>query len=215
MQSKKNVIFIFFFFTCSLFAQNQKAIPQVAPIIEKTVQKYQALSSFSVDFSMIIENNNKTIQSLKGVLLVKKDKYYLTMEDQIIANDGKMVWNYQKSINEVSFFEADEDFSIFHPAKLLNNWNKEYDAKFIREEEQQKKQMIVVDLKPKKQSEFYKIRIFIDKNSAYIQQVKMYEPDNTTLTYSISKFTPNVTIADGKFIFNKKEYPNVQINDMR
>jgi outer membrane lipoprotein-sorting protein len=214
MLNKKIFAIIFFFFTCSLFAQN--VAPQVAPIIEKTAQKYNALSSFSVDFKLNVDNDKKNIQNFTGVLFVKKEKYFLTFDDQIIANDGAMAWNYQKEINEASLFEANsDDLSIFHPSKMLHNWNKEYDAKFIREEEIQKKPMIVVDLKPKKQSSFYKIRLFIDKNTSYIQQIMMYDMDNTTLTYMISKFTPNAAIADSKFSFNKNDYPNVQINDMR
>jgi len=211
---KKTFLIVLFFFTCSLFAQNAN-LP-VAPIIEKTAQKYHTLSAFSIDFKMSMENNKKKIQSYEGVLLVKKDKYFLTIEDQLIANDGIVMWNYQKSINEVSIFDAeDDDFAIFHPAKMLHNWNKEYDAKFIREEESLKKMMIIVDLKPKKRSSFYKIRLFIDKNTSYIQQIKMYDWDETTITYTVTKFTPNATIADAKFIFNKNDYPDVQINDMR
>ena len=216
MTHKKFFIIAFFFFTCSLFAQNKNATPQVAPIVNKTVQKYNALSSFSIDFKMIIEKEKKTAQRIEGVLLIKKDKYFLTFNDQIIANDGKVAWNYQKTTNEVALFDAqDADFEIFNPIKMLNNWNKEYDAKFIREEEMQKKQIIIVDLKPKKESDFYKIRLFIDKNSSYIQQIMMYEPDNTTLTYKFTKFIPNAAAADTKFNFIKNDYPNVQINDMR
>jgi outer membrane lipoprotein-sorting protein len=197
-----------------LFAQN--ANPQVAPIIEKTAQKYKALSSFSINYKMSRENNKKMIQDFEGVLLVKKDKYFLTFDDQIIANDGEMMWNYQRSINEVSVFEAaDDDFSIFHPVKVLDNWNKEYEAKFIREEEFQKKLVTIIDLRPKKQSSFYKIRFFIDKNTSYVQQIMMYEMDNTITTYKVNIFTPNAVVADTKFIFNKNDYPDVQINDMR
>ena len=213
---KKFCLFVLFFITCSLCAQNQKANIQVAPVIEKTVQKYNALSSFSIEFKMNMENNNKTTQRFEGVLWVKKEKYFLSFEDQVIANDGKVMWNYQKNVNEATLFEAvDDDFSFFHPAKMLNNWNKEYVAKFIREEEKQKKQILIVDLTPKKQSSFYKIRLFIDKNTSYIQQIRMYEMDNATITYTITKFTPNPAIADTKFSFNKNDYPNVQINDMR
>ena len=203
----------FFFITCSLFAQNTNT--QVASIIDKTAQKYKALSTFSMNFKVYMENGAMN-QDDEGVLWVKKDKYYLTFDDQIIANDGITMWNFQKNINEVSLFEAeDDDFVLFHPAKMLNNWNKEYDAKFIREEEIQKKQMLIVDFKPKKRSSFYKIRLFIDKNTSYIQKMMLYEMDETTTTYIITKFKPNAIIEDTKFIFNKKDYPNVQINDMR
>ena len=214
MLNKNFFIIVLFFVTCSLWAQNTTI--QVAPIIEKTLQKYNTFSSFSLDFKVNIEDKKKNIQKYEGVLLVKKEKYFLTFENQIIANDGATMWNYQESINEVSFFEAeDDDFAIFHPAKMLSNWKNEYDAKFIREEEFQKKQTAIVDLRPKKHASFYKIRLFVDKNTSYIQQIMMYEMDESTITYTITKFTPNVTIADTKFVFNKNDYPNVQVNDMR
>ena len=211
---KKIFLILFFFASCSLWAQTVP--PQASAIMEKTVQKYNTLSAFSFDFSVNIENPKKEIENFTGVLFVKKEKYFLTFEDQIIANNGKISWNYQKSTNEASLFDADEDdFSIYHPSKLLDNWNNEYEAKVIREEEQQKKQVILVDLSPKKKSSFYKIRLFIDKTTSYIQKLMMYEMDGTTITYTITKFTPNVTIDDAKFTFNKNDYPDVQINDMR
>jgi len=211
---KKIFLILFFFASCSLWAQTVP--PQASAIMEKTVQKYNTLSAFSFDFSVNIENPKKEIENFTGVLFVKKEKYFLTFEDQIIANNGKISWNYQKSTNEASLFDADEDdFSIYHPSKLLDNWNNEYEAKVIREEEQQKKQVILVDLSPKKKSSFYKIRLFIDKTTSYIQKMMMYEVDGTTITYTITKFTPNVAVDDTKFTFNKNEYPDVQINDMR
>jgi len=211
--NKKVFLVILFFISGMLFAQNTST--QVTHIMDKTLQKYNALSAFSLDFTVNIDENAKTIKNFKGVLFVKKDKYFVIFEEQVIANDGKMIWNYQKSANEVSFFEVEEDDLMFNPQKILNNWAQEYAAKFIREEELQKKQTFIVDLTPKKRSPFYKIRLFVDKETFYIQQIMMYEMDGSTITYAITKFTPNAVISDAKFTFNKNDYPNVQINDMR
>jgi len=214
MINKKTLLTLLLFVSGALFAQNVSS--PVASIIEKTAQKYNALPAFSLEFSVNIEENDKTIQNFKGVLLVKKEKYFLTFEDQIVANDGIIMWNYQKSTNEATLFEAEDDeFSMFHPTKMLNNWDKEYTVKFIREEELQKKQVNIVDLTPKKNLPFYKIRLFIDKNSFYIQQVMMYEIEGSTITYAITKFTHGAVISDAKFTFNKNDFPGVEVVDMR
>jgi len=214
MIKKKKILILLLFVSGALCAHNVP--PAVAPILEKTAQKYHALSSFSLDFKVNIEEDGEKNENFKGVLFVKKDKYFLTFEDQIIANDGKIMWNYQKNTNEVALFEAeDDDFSMFHPTKMLNNWDKEYSAKFIREEELQKKRVFVIDLTPKKKMPFYKIRLFINKETHHIQQIMMYEPDGATITYAITKFTPNAAISDGKFIFNKNDFPDVEVIDMR
>ncbi|MDR2971347.1 MAG: outer membrane lipoprotein carrier protein LolA [Bacteroidales bacterium] len=198
----------------TLFAQNESQ--QVNLILDKTAQKYSSLSTFSINFSVKIGAENLVLQNFDGTLLVKKEKYFITFEDQIIANDGNMVWNYQKNINEVSIFEVEDDFfAIFSPNKMLNNWNKEYSAKFIRKEESQKKMNFIVDLTPKMKSQFYKIRLYIEEVTSYISMIMMYDVEGTTFTYSISKFLPNDFVSDDKFIFNLNDYPNVQVNDMR
>ena len=211
---RKLLFTVLCFTSCALMAQN--APPQATQIMEKTAEKYNALSAFMFEFKVIFEVKEKSTKKMDGTLWVKKDKYFLSFDDQIIANDGKTLWNYQKNINEASLFEPEDDeFSMFQPTKLLNNWKNDYYAKTIREEELNKKTVILIDLTPKKKSTFYKLRLFIDKKTSYIHKVLMYEVEGATIIYTITKFTPNVVVADEKFTFNKVNYPNVQVNDMR
>ena len=210
----KPLLIFLFFISGTLFAQT--ASPSAVLIMNKTAQKYNAFSAFSLDFKMDIAADGKKMYNIDGVLLVKKEKYHLTMEDQVVANDGKMMWNYQKSANEVSLFEAEDDeFMMFHPLTMLQDWDKQYSAKFICEEEFQKKRANILDLKPKISSPFNKIRLYIDKSTSHILQVIMYDPDEVTFTYTVMKFTPNAVAEDNKFTFNKKEYKDVHVNDMR
>ena len=76
----KTLPIFFVFISGALFAQTTP--PAAAPIMEKTAQKYNALSAFSLDFKMNVEADGIKIYSFEGVLLVKKEKYYLTFEDQ-------------------------------------------------------------------------------------------------------------------------------------
>ena len=211
----KKIFFIaLFFVSCTLLAQNSPNKDSV--IIEKTTQKYNTLASFSMEYSFKVDDPAIKFPTYKGMLLVQKEKYYLLVDDQIIGNDGKMLWNYQKNANEVSFFEAhDDSFSMFNPMIMLNNWNKDYKAKFIRKETSQKNMNLLMDLTPVKPYQFYKIRLFIDENTYYVQKIVMYDMDNTTTTYTITKFIPNAWIPEDKFTFNKSDYPGVQVNDMR
>ena len=211
---RKLLLAAFYFISCALMAQN--APPQAIQIMEKTAEKYNTLSSFMFEFKVIFEVKEKSTKKINGTLWVKKNKYFLSFDDQIIANDGKTLWNYQKNTHEASLFEPEDDeFSMFHPTKLLNNWKNDYYAKTIREEEVNAKTTILIDLTPKKKSTFYKLRLFIDKKTFYIHKVMMYQVEDVTITYTITKFTPNAAVSDEKFTFNKVNYPNVQVNDMR
>jgi outer membrane lipoprotein-sorting protein len=212
--NKKIFFIVLVFLSCTVLAQNEPNRDN--GIIEKTTQKYNALAAFSMDYTFKVDDPAIKFPTYKGTLIVQKEKYYLSVEDQIIGNDGKMLWNYQKSTNEASFFGADDDsFSMFNPMILLNNWSKDYKAKFIRKEVFQKKSCLLVDLTPVKQFQFYKIRLFIDENTYYVKKIMMFDMDNSTTTYTITKFNPNVLVPEGKFTFNKSDYPGVQVNDMR
>ena len=212
--NKKILFIVLSFLSCTLLAQNDPG--NANGIIEKTTQKYNALAAFSIDYTLKVDDPVINTPTYKGKLLVQKEKYYLSFDDQIIVNDGKMLWNYQKNANEVSLFEAEDDnFSMFNPMLLLNHWSKDYKAKFIRKEMYQNRAYHLVDLTPLKPNQYYKFRLFIDASTYYIQKIMMYDMDNMTTTYNITKFNPNVSIPEDKFTFNKSEYPNVQVNDMR
>jgi outer membrane lipoprotein-sorting protein len=214
MINKRVLIIVFLLSSCALYSQN--TLPKATQVLEKTTRKYNGLSAFSIDFKITTTAMEKNIHSFSGVLFVKKDKYFLTFEDQVMANDGKICWNYQSNSNEATLFEAEDDeFMIFHPIQILNNWSNDYSTKIIREENLQQKMVILVDFTPKEKTNFSKLRLFIDKETSYIKQVIIYDVEGMTITYTVTKFTPNISIPDAKFTFNKNDYPNVQVIDMR
>jgi outer membrane lipoprotein-sorting protein len=214
MINKRFFVLLFVFASYTLYAQNTHF--QANSVLEKTAKKYNELSTFSLDFKINIEEAEKNINSFTGVLFVKKDKYYLTFEEQVLANDGNLFWNYQSNSNEATLFDADEDeLILFHPLTILNNWSNDYTASVRREENLQKKMTVLVDLIPKQKTSFIKLRLFIDKETSYIRQIIIYENERMTITYTITKFTPNTPISDAKFTFNKNDFPNVQVIDMR
>lgn len=199
------------------FGQTQVNTDQGATkIMEEVIAKYNTFSNMSIDFTFKSEKNKTVLLTSKGKLIIKGEKYHATFDNQIYACDSILVWNYQKEGNEVSLYEFDENEKpIFHPTKFISNWKTEFTAKFIREEFKNNKTIQIIDLTPKKGASYYKIRIFIDKNKKEIIQTQIFEKDNTIYSYIITSMITNSTISDQIFKFNKNNYPNVQINDMR
>lgn len=186
------------------------------PIMQALAQKYKTYSTIKIDYTLKCEKDKKTLSSFNGTLTTKGNKYYCTFKDQTFFCDGKSIWNYQKSTNEVSIFEYDEeDDNFINPAKLLSNWNKDFRAKYIREEFVDGNYIEIIDLMPIKKESYYKVRFKINKVKKELMSVIMFETDNTTYTYHINKFTPNTAIDDAFFVFNAAKYPNVEVNDMR
>ena len=186
------------------------------PILKKLAAKYTAFSSMKIDYTYTCEKNGKVLDSKSGLMTVKGDKYTFVFGNQTSFCDGKTLWNYQKDVNEVSIFEyIEEEDNLLNPAKILSDWDKEYRAKFIREENENNKVVQIIDLMPLKSSSFYKIRLMIDKAKQEIISISAYEKDNTTYSYHVDKMVVNTSMDDASFVFDQKKYPGVDVNDMR
>ena len=62
---------------------------------------------------------------------------------------------------------------------------------------------------------FIKIQLTINKSEKYIAQAIVYEKSGTNYTYSIDSFNSNTEVNDTIFTFNKSNYPNVDVIDLR
>lgn len=215
----KRAIFIINLILSVFISQAQKPIDTdqgASKILEKVIQKYNSFSTMTIHFDFKSEKNKKILMTAKGNLIIKGKKYFATFNDQIYGCDSIIVWNYQKEGNEANIYEYDEsEAPIFHPTKFIANWKKEFNAKFIRDEFSNNINTQIIDLVPIKSTSYYKIRIIIDKNKNEIIKTQIFDKDNTIFYYTISKMVPNASIQESIFKFNPKNYPNVQVNDMR
>ncbi len=186
-------------------------------ILKKVATQYQNYTSMQFNYTLKATQNDKTLSVSKGTFQSKGNKYKTSLNDQFFFCDGKLIWNFQKLTNEVSIFEYDpeDDQNIMNPQKILNDWEKHFKAKFIRDEFSNNVQLSIIDLTPKTQQSYYRIRVFVQKTSSKISKIAIYEKDNTIYTYSIEQFKTNIPLEDSIFVFEEKQYPNVEINDMR
>lgn len=185
-------------------------------ILKKLAAKYMGYSTMKIDYTYKCEKNDKVLDTKTGIMTVKGDKYTFVFGNQTSYCDGKNLWNYQKDVKEVSIYEyIEEEDNLLNPAKILDGWDKEYRAKFIREDEEQNKVVQIIDLMPLKSSSFYKIRLVIDKAKQEIMSVAAYEKDNTIYSYKIDKLVVNTPMDDASFVFDLSKHSDVDVNDMR
>ena len=196
------------------FAQNTDG--GASKIMQDLATKYKNYASMQIDYTYKVESNKKITSTLTGKAYVKGNKYYITFGNQYFYCDGVSMWNYQKSTNEVSIYSYEEsDDDALNPAKMLKTWQKDFTAKYIRDDTERNRPVQIIDLTPKKGQSYYKIRLVIDKAKKEIIHTALYEKNNTIYHYYFDKFATNVTISDNTFVFDKTKFPKVEINDMR
>lgn len=212
---KKLFFFITFLSVVQLsFAQYDA---QALTTLEAMSKKYKAYTSFEANITSTMTNEVEGIkEEFKGKITVKGDKYKLVMDDQEIINNGTTVWTYLPAAKEVNIDNYDASSEDINPSKIYEIYKKGF--KYLHVGERTEGGVVVeeIDLVPeKKDAQFFKIKMLITKKDRSIQSWTMHDKTGNKYKYTISKFTPNVSVADTFFAFDTKKYPGVEVIDLR
>lgn len=204
------------------FAQSTKGPakndPEAKQVLDAVSTKFKTYRSVKANFSLKVENAAGKIQGTKtGVVQMKGVKYRVALDGQDIICDGKTIWTYDKSANEVQVSALDNSSGNITPQKLFTNF---YDKDFLYimndEVKAGNKTLQVVELTPiDKSKPFFKVVVEVDKSAKSIQSTKVFEKNGNRYTYAISSMTTNSDISDANFSFDAKKFPGVEVIDLR
>lgn len=185
-------------------------------ILDKTSKEFKLHQSVEVDFSLLIEVPNSESVNQKGKLFLSGDKYKLVLVDQEIYCDKKYVWRYLKDINEVQITDYEPDGDEITPSRLLTIYDYNYDYVYTHDVVFNGKSSHVIDFKPLSNNKpFFKIRIWIDKNTSMINGMQVFDKNGSRYLYKINTITGRTGLADTFFQFNKNNFKGVKVEDLR
>ncbi len=198
-----------------LFLNNFKAQDAKSQaILDKLSLKIKSYKSFYVEFNSQIKNSTSGQNDNEiGKGWVKGDKYFAVYGDNTIISNGVKTWSIVKSDKTVYESDSDNSEESLNPKKLMTIWENDFKNKYEKEKTINKEIVHVISLYPKKleQSDYSSITLYISKSKNDLKKVFIKLKDNTTITYSLTKLSINLTIDDTKFIFDKKKYPNYSV----
>ena len=204
------------------FAQSTKgptkSDPEAKQVLDAVSTKFKTYKSVKANFSLKIENAAGKTQGTKtGVVQMKGGKYRVALDGQDIICDGKTIWTYDKSANEVQVSTLDNSSGSITPQKLFTNF---YDKDFLYimndEVKAGAKTFQVVELTPiDKTKPFFKVVVEVDKSAKSIQSTKVFEKNGNRYTYAISSMITNGDMPDANFSFDAKKFPGVEVIDLR
>lgn len=199
--------------TIPAFAQKDK---RAQDILDAMSKKYKSLKSYQAAFTYASVGAG-TKESYKGDLTVKSEKFRLVLGGQEVFTDGKIMSTYIKESNEVNVQDYDKnETSELNPTQIYTIYKRGFDYKFLKEQKQGGRSMEVIELTPNRQkSPIATIQISVDKLDKSVRNWLIINKDGKRTTYTITKFTPNATISDTYFVFDKSKYPGVEVVDLR
>lgn len=216
-------LFTLFMLASVLFVNAQDKNPttndaDAKKILDAVSTKFKTYAAPQASFTYKVENaQGKALSSKKGSVVMKGNKYKVSMDGMEIFSDGRTLWNYDKSANEVTVNNVDASGSGMTPQRMLTNfYDKDFFYKYNGEKKEAGKTLQEIELTPTdKNKPFHKVYLLIDKASRTIYSARFLEKTGGRYSYTINSLKTSGATKDADFVFDKKKYPGVEVVDLR
>lgn len=188
-------------------AQND---PNAKKILDNVSAKIKTFKGITANFSYTTKDK-KGVQrgSVKGIINIKGQKYFIKQGSTEIYSDGAKSWNYNGETNEVTESELDNDSKTLSPQNLLSDF---YDKDFTYKLAATTGQYSQIDMEPTdKRKNFKQVTVFVDKAKNLITKAKVVDKSDNVIEFALSSINTGATIPDAKFVFDKSKHPGVEV----
>lgn len=195
-----------------------KSDPDAKRLLDAVSNKFKAYASPQATFTYKVENaQGKALSTKKGTVTMKGNKFRVSMDGMEIFSDGKTIWNYDKSANEVTVNNLNEGGPAMTPQKIFTNfYDKDFFYKLNGTKTEAGKTLSEIELTPTdKTRPYHKVYVLVDKAANTIYSATFLEKSGGRYSYVINSLKPTASMADGEFAFNKSKYPGVEVVDLR
>jgi len=191
--------------------------PKALEILDAMSKKYKSIPAFEANITCNLSNDvDKVNEEFKGKITVKGDKFRMALPEQEVINNGATIWTYLPEAKEVNIDNYDPNSEDINPSKIHEVYKKGYKYLYLQDKSEGGVLCEEVDLVPeKKDAQYFKIKMFINKKEKTVQSFTLFDKGGNRYKYTISKFIPNAKIEDSYFSFDPKNYPGVEVIDLR
>lgn len=186
-------------------------------ILDKASDAYNKAGGIHAVFTVNTEDvKQKVIHSQDGQAYLKGNMFKIDVPEGITWFDGKTQWVYAKGSDEVNMSTpTGDELAGVSPSVLLSIYKTGFKLNYKGEKKEGTKTVLVVDLVPVKVKEYSKMTVTLDKSTYLFTSVSLFGTDGINNQLKIRKMQTGMNLASSTFSFSKKEYPNVDIIDLR
>jgi len=181
-------------------------------ILDKVSGVLQSYDVVQADFNFALENKEADIyDNYDGSLVMQDEKFRLSVMGMLAFCDGKTMWVYMEDFNEASIMDPSES-DFFNPKSIFNIYKEDFNLKYLGKEDGLHK----IELTPLEDNDDYKLLILkTDPVKNHIKEVFYESHDGNNYIIKIKNMLPDVQVDDRFFMFDKTNYPGVEVYDMR
>ncbi len=208
-------IFLSIFFVADAAAQRDL---KAKVVLDGMSQKFQSMKGFTANFDFTYQDGSGSGDRQTGDIAVKGNQYRLKLPDQEIFNNGKTVWTFiqtdtykEVTINDVTQMEGE-----LTPSNIFRMYETGFTYKLLADKTFQGKASQVVELVAEKaNAPFQKVRLMIDKTTKDLLGWEMFDGQGGVFAYTFKNLKAQSSLADSYFAFDVKQYPGIEVIDLR
>ena len=189
----------------ALFAALTLSAQTAQQVLDKTAAVVSAKQGTQLSFTIKGEH-----MKTSGTIAIKGRKFHATIPQATIWFDGKTQWTYLKKSEEVNIATPSEsELAAINPYNFINIYEQGYQYSMVK-----KGTNFIVHLTAKDQKRgIQEMYITVNQKTYIPSQIRMKQQKSWT-TIDISNFKA-VSLADGIFRFNAKDFPQAEVIDLR
>ena len=174
-------------------------------VLDKAAQKLTAKSGVKADFKATTPQG-----TISGTIAVKGNKFMATTQHTKVWFDGKTQWTYLTRNDEVNVSNPkDSELQSLNPYNFITMYKKGYKST-MRKDGGNYVIHLTAESKANKVQELF---VTVDSKTSNPTQVKMLQGKNWT-TFDVSNLKQE-SLPDSYFRFNAKDFPTVEVIDLR
>ena len=199
-----------------VIAQQQQS--QAKAVLEKTAEAFKKAGGVRADFTLKAVNDGRLEGRENGIIQLKGEKFMLKTSETTTWFDGKTQWSYMVRNDEVNVSNpTQEELQQINPYTFLYMYQKGFSYKLGATKTYRGKAVweVVLTARDKKQ-ELERVTLLVTKDTYEPLYILLQQRGQQTRNeITITSYQTKQNYADQVFTFDKKQYPNAEVIDLR
>lgn len=194
--------------TIPVYSQNKEC----NTILDKIVAEYDNSKGVSANFNITTKGNGYNSE-VGGKILLKDKMFSFKTSEMECGYDGETLWTYVINSEEINLsIPEEEEIVNINPYLLFKNYKERFKCSSATKSGDYE----TILLTPKHTNDVItNIKVTINSKVLYPTKIEIENKDKTKVIISVSNYNKNYNLDNSKFIFNEKNYPNIEIIDLR
>ena len=198
----------------TIIASTQHTTQRTEQIVEKAIGKFKNNGGVEAQFSLSIVGDGKKQTTTHGMVQIEGDCFAMVMPHIVVWFDGKTQWTMQPGSDEVNVTHPTPDeLRSINPYLLIETCRKNY-TNTHRTCTIQGKAGYEIVCKAKGKERMQEVHLFVDKEKYQIRRIEVKD-EQGWIYFDISKYNDGKKWNKAHFAFSPKDYPDVEVIDLR